>query len=379
VKYAKIPQLNDTIIYFCPKNKQSNMLNAIRNKIRRLKAGCATVFCGLSLLSLPSCGPSAEKEPDVSQVKVALSSRRLDRDLVSLDINNLAAGLTRLQQRYPDFLNFYLDTLMGFGINGHYNDSSQAIQLGLKRFLTFKDYKELFDTVYSHYPDTKSVETDLAKGFQYMKHYYPDFRVPGLVYFVSSLANWGVVSYDGVIGIGLDMFLGERYPFYRSVGQPDYMFINFRQVSIAPSVFSTLYNDRYPFQEEDKTLLAMMINKGKQQYFVAHMLPFVNAEDRIGYTRAQWEWCEANEGMIYNFFVSRQLMYEKNWQKVMRYVTYGPGSSGMPSEAPGNIGAWLGWRIVSAYAERHPELSLDQVCKEEQAEKILKEAKYKPK
>jgi hypothetical protein len=326
-----------------------------------------------------ACGPAAEKAPDVSGVKITLTARRLDRDLIGSDTNHLGAALVHLKEKYPDFLDFYLDTLMGFGIYGHYDDTAKAVELGLKRFLTYKDYKELFDTVNKHYPDTKALEADLGKGFQYMKHYYPQYRIPSLVYFVSGLANWGVVSYDGVIGVGLDMFLGENYPYYRSVGQPDYMFINFRPVSIAPSVFNTVYNDLYPFKEEDKTLLQLMLHKGKQQYFIQKMLPFVALEDRIGYTPVQLKWCEVNEALVYNFFVSKGLMYEKNWQKIMRYVTYGPGSAGMPSESPGNIGSWLGLRIISAYATQHPELSVEQICQEENAEKILKEAKYKPK
>lgn len=352
------------------------MLNDIRNKIMRHAVRCITALC---VWLFAACGSGTEKAPDLSGVKVELSSRRLDRDLAVADTTQLGTVLLRLKQQYPDFLDFYLDTLMGFGIYGNYTDTAKAVELGLKRFLTYKDYKELFDTVHQHYPDTKALETDLKEGFRYMKHYYPQYQVPSIVYFISGLANWGVVSYDGVLGIGLDMFLGEQYPYYRSVGQPDYMYINFRPVSVAPSVFSTIYTDLYPFNDEDKTLLQMMINKGKQQYFVQKMLPFVAAEDRIGYTPAQLKWCTDNEALVYNFFVSKGLMYEKNWQKIMRYVTYGPGSSGMPSESPGNIGTWLGWRIVSAYAGNHPELGLDQICQETNAEKILKEAKYKPK
>lgn len=339
----------------------------------RITALCLSVFC------YASCGPDAEKQPDISGIKTELNTMRLDKDLARADTAHLAQALTALQQQYPDFLNFYLDTLMGFGIKGNYTDTNQGIQQGLKRFLTYKDYKELFDTVAVHYPDTKKIEASLVQGFGYMKHYYPAYEVPRIVYFVSGLANWGVVTYDHVLGIGLDMFLGEHYPYYASVGQPDYMYINFRPVSIAPSVFSSVYQDIYPFSEEDKTLLDMMLRKGKQQYFLQKMLPFVAIEDRIGYTKKQLEWCEANEALIYNFFLEKGLIYEKNWQKMMRYVNYGPGSTGMPAECPGNIGTWIGLRIIQAYAREHAALSPDQIFKEENAAKILKESRYKPK
>lgn len=330
-------------------------------------------------MSFFSCKNNTETQPDVSSVKVQLNTRRLDKELRALDTNHLADGLIHLQKQYPDFLNFYLDTLMGFNINGNYVAENRGISEGLHSFLTFKDYSDLFDTVAKHYPNTIDVEKDLISGFQYLQHYYPAYKVPNVVYFVSGLSNWGVVSYDGVLGIGLDMFLGEQYPFYAAVGQPDYMYINFRKESIVPSVFSTIYNDFHPFQDEEKTLLEMMIQKGKQQYFVEKMLPFIPLEDRIGYTKAQLDWCAENEAMIYNFFLNKNLMFEKNWGVMRRFVVYGPNTSGMPPESPGNIGTWLGLQIVKAYVKEHPEMDLEKMFKEENVEQFLKQSKYKPK
>jgi hypothetical protein len=329
--------------------------------------------------SFVACTSSDEKLPDVSAIKIELKTQRLDRDLAKLDTNNLSKELQSLQQKYPDFLNFYLDTLMAFSINGNYTDTNKGIQIGLRSFLTYKDYRGLFDTVAVHFPDTKSLEQDLIKGFKYMKYYYPKYEIPKIVYFMSELSNWGVVSYDTVLGIGLDMFLGEKYPFYRSVGQPDYMLINFRPESIPSSVFSALYLNMHPYSMEDKTLLDMMLQKGKQQYFLQKVIPFIKIEDRIGYTVAQLDWCEKNEGMIYNFFLNKELIYEKNWQKMMRYVSYGPGSTGMPPEAPGNIGTWLGLQIIKAYSKANPTLTPEDIFSEKDGMKILKASKYKPK
>ena len=264
---------------------------------------CLVTLALASLLLLcNACHSNDENLPNVSKVNITIQSSRLDKDLRALDTNKLAEGLIELQKRYPTFLNFYLDTLMGFSVHQQFTNDNKAISEGVHSFLTYKDYKALFDTVAIHYPTTNDVEAELGKGFQYLSHYYPAYKIPQIVYFISGLQNWGVVSYEGVLGIGLDMFLGEKYPFYAAVGQPAYMYINFRKESIAPSVFHTIYNDFHPFEDEEKTLLEMMIQKGKQQYFVEKMLPFTKLEDRIGYTSAQVKWCNENEAMIYNFF-----------------------------------------------------------------------------
>lgn len=330
-------------------------------------------------IGIAACNSSEEKVPDVSAIKVVVKTNRLDQDMLKLDTNNLAAGLVELNKKYPEFLNFYLDTIKGLGINHNYDNANPAVNEGLRSFFSIADYRNLFDTINAHYPNTEKIDADLTKGFQYLKHYYPAYKIPPVVYFNSFLANWGVVFDGKTIGVGLDMFLGANYPYYTSVGQPEYMFINFRPESIVPSVFSTIYTDIHPYEDEEKTLLDLMIQKGKQQYFIQKMLPFTTVEDRLGYTKDQLKWAEQNEAMIYNFFLDNNLMFEKNWTKMRRFVVYGPNTAGMPAESPGNIGTWLGLQIVKAYAKENPSDDLDKMFNDKNAEQFLRKAKYKPK
>jgi uncharacterized protein YjaZ len=83
--------------------------------------------------------------------------------------------------------------------------------------------------------------------------------------------------------------------------------------------------------------------------------------------------------MIFNFFATKNLLYEKEFEKIMRYVNDGPNSTGMPAQSPGNIGTWLGFQIVKAYMEQHPKMTMQQLlATNEDAQKFLEEAKYKP-
>jgi hypothetical protein len=329
--------------------------------------------------SLYSCGESNDA-PDVSDVKITLSTRRLDQDMAKLDTNNLAVGLQQLQGKYPDFLSFYLDTLISLGTNGNYSDTNIAIQNGLRSYLTHKDYRGVFDTVIKHYPDTKKLDAELEKGFRYMKHYYPDYHVPKVVYLVSWLNNWGAFTYDStIVGIGLDMFLGERYPYYQAVGIPQYWSEQLKSGYIPVAVFKAIYRDKQPFAMEGKNLLDMMIQRGKEMYFLDHILPDAEKHTKLAYTQKQLEWCEANEALIYNFFVAQNFLYETNWQKILRYVNEGPNSAGLP-ESPGNVGTWLGWQIVKAYAAQNPKMTLEQIINDKQeAQQFLLLSKYKPK
>ncbi len=316
----------------------------------------------------------------MDEIKIDLTTQRLDRDLAAVDTNNLEAGLQQLSAKYPLFFNFYLDTLMGFGVNGNYAASNPAIQSGLRPFLSHPDIRGLFDTVAVHFPDTKKSDEELRKGFQYLKHYYPSHHIPKIVYFISGLNQWSAITYDTIIvGVGLDMFLGPQYPFYAAVQLPQYVINKCRPEYIPVNVFQAIYRGKHPFVMEGRTLLDMMIQRGKEQYFLERIIPFVNAHMRFGFSEEELEWCESNEAGIYNFFVTQNLLYETNWQKIVRYVNDGPNATGMPPESPGNIGSWVGYRIVKAFLEQRPETGMEELFRYEDAQRMLQESKYKPK
>jgi hypothetical protein len=354
-----------------------NLQSAIKVLNRRTKIISLMIVAVLLFQFSCNDGP---KHPDVSNIAIQLKSLRLDQDLAAIDTNNVAAGLQQLQTKYPDFLNFYLDTLMGFGINGHYDSSERGIKLGLQPFLAHKDIRGLFDTVQQHFPDTKSIDEALTDGFRYMKHYYPSFTAPEVIYLITGLNQWSVFTVDSsILGVGLDMYLGPQYPFYSAVQIPDYVIRHCKPEYIPVNAFQAIYRNRHPFEMEERTLLDMMIQRGKEQYFLTKVLPETADTLRFGYSKKQLDWCEKNEAEVYNFFITKNLLYDTHLQQIARYITEGPTSTGMPPESPGNIGTWLGYRIVKAYMEQHPDMKMETLFAQESAQAILQESKYKPK
>ncbi len=339
----------------------------------RLAAAAALLSMGAA-----GCG-GRDADPAVNPDKIRLSTRRFDRALAALDTNKLAAGLQSLEQKYPDFLGFYLDTLMGFRVERNFSEDNPGVRDGLHSFLTQHDYRGVFDSVHAHFPDTKSIEEDLRKGFAYYQHYFPQRRVPTVVYFTSGLNSWNAITYGDLLGIGLDMYLGPQYPFYESVGIPAYAALKLKPDYIPADVFRTLFRDTYPFENDAQSLLSMMLQRGKEQYFLEKVVPFVADTVRFGFTAAQLGWCKKSEAGILNFLASQDLLYETNLQKVTRYVTDGPASLGFPPEAPGNVGTYLGYRIVESWMERHDDATLETLLdSSHDAQRFLQESGYKP-
>ena len=331
-----------------------------------------------SVLVFASC-QSGEDTPDVSGIKVDINARRFDKDLAKTDTNALSTGLHFLHAKYPDFLDLYLDRVMGFRIEGNYDSTNPGVSQGLRGFLTHKDIRGLFDTIAVHYPETKEVDAELAKGFQYMKHYYSDYKIPNIIYFISGLNNYGAIVIDNGIGIGLDMFLGNDYPFYRSVGIQEYLKVQVSREYIPVAAFRAVYQDMHPDTLDNRPLLDIMLQKGKEQYFLSKILPFVPEATRLGYTEDQLKGANKNEAFIYNYFVQKELLYVTALTRTYSFVNEGPGVKEISEDCPGNIGTWVGLQIVKAYMEEHPKTTLEELFKPPDPQAFLRESKYKPK
>ncbi|MBS1776951.1 MAG: hypothetical protein JSS64_11800 [Bacteroidetes bacterium] len=338
-----------------------------------------TIGLLFGLWLMVGCGSGQDSRPNIKNIKVSPIVFRFDRDMAKLDTAKIEMGLMSLKKKYPEFLDFYLDNLMGFGIREDYADTSAGIRLGLRPFLAHPDIRALFDTVDKHFPNVDAPTSSLIEGFKYVKYYFPHFKVPTIVYFISGLNQWSAITLDSsLVGVGLDMYLGSQYPFYKAVQIPQYVIRKCSPEYISTNVFQAIFRDWYPVEMEDKNLLQLMLQRGKEQWFLAHILPNTPDSIRLGFTAAQLSWCEKNEALIYNFFIAQNLLYETSPNKVYRFVFDGPSTTGMPAESPGNIGTWLGYRILQAYAEMHPKVDFQQILSLPDAQKILQDSKYKP-
>lgn len=312
---------------------------------------------------------------DTSGVSIRYNSIRYDREVYNLDTTNLSRSLDSLGAKYPDFSAVYFNELTGFAMN----QDRVLFEKSLHHFLTYKDYRNLYDTVQILFPDTKSIDKELETLCKHIKYYFPSQKWGTVYYFISGLNFWSAVTVDTLIGVGLDMYLGKDYPYYASVQLPQYQIDRCEKTYIAVNVARAIQEDMFPYNPEGKTLLDLMILKGKQLVFMKKVLPSVGDELLMGYTKEQLAWCKDNEGMIWSYFAKRNLLYSTEWQEMIRYVSDGPTSTGMPPESPGNIGSWIGWQIVKKYLAKNPSISWQEMMSKKVESKILiQEATYNP-
>jgi hypothetical protein len=156
-----------------------------------------------------------------------------------------------------------------------------------------------------------------------------------------------------------------------------YISRNFEPQYITANAMKAIEQDLYPDKSGGRPLVEQMIEKGKQWYMLEKLMPTAPDSIKTGYTQSQLKWCEKNEGQVWNFFLQNNYLYTAEFDIIKNFIGEAPNTQEMSDASPGNIGQWVGWRIVQKYAEKNNKLSLDAIMKTD-SRKILSDAKYKP-
>jgi hypothetical protein len=160
---------------------------------------------------------------------------------------------------------------------------------------------------------------------------------------------------------------------------PAYISRRFEPQYIVVNCMKAVIEDIYLDRSGAKGLVEQMIEKGKQWWLLDKFLPTTPDSLKTGFTEQQLNWCEANEGLIWNdVIVTQKDLYTKDPMAIQNYIGEAPFTQSLGPSSPGNIGQWIGWQIVKKFANKNSSMSVTDVLKTD-ARKILEEAKYKPK
>jgi hypothetical protein len=335
------------------------------------------VFCTCAVLISCTCNRGShqpKKEKEISKSDINVDIVRFEKDLFACDPNNLEKSLSALQQKYPAFYNVYYTQVLNIPAAGN-----KEIQLKIMRdFLTKKAMKGLYDTVLHKFPDLHFLEENLRIAFANYKSYFPEKPVPKVFTCISEFSYSVFTATDSILGISLDKYLGSKYIYYPSVfSEYTFMIPTFDQKYMSIDCANVLAANIVAVPDDKSTLLDKMLAEGKILYTIQSMLPDKKENDIIKYSDKQWKWCQDNEAQIWSYFLEQKLLYDTRFEQ-FKYVKDGPTTYGMPKDAPGKVGAWLGWKIVQAYMKENPNYTLKQLIANQNGQQILTASKYKP-
>lgn len=343
-----------------------------------------TLFSLLFTAWLWSCQEKT-KAPDVSGIDVPLETLRFEQDFFRIDTSRISASLEALRGKYPQFTVDFVEQILGIP----WGDSSGMKELAVKQFL--RDYQPILDQATTAVGDFSRPTQEVRKGLQYVKHYFPAYPVPTkIITFVGPLDAYAegktggygdIITADG-LAVGLQLHLGGQSPIYLSQqGQqlyPLYISRRFDPAYIPVNCLKNVIDDLYPGNPQDRSLLDIMVDRGKRLYLLDLFLPGTADSLKIGYTAAQLKGCEKNEGLIWNFFTENNLLYETDGQKLKSFVGDGPKTPELGDASPGFISLYVGRQLVRAYMEKFPDTRPEALLKLD-AKTILNESRYRPK
>lgn len=309
---------------------------------------------------------------DVSGVSADVELQRLDQDLFKFRGKNDTTLIDSLRKAYDDFFTLYNKQIIGIG-----SSALKAYPSHLQSFLSdfrIQQAKQRTDEVF---PSLKALRKSLTGAFRHMKYYFPGREIPSLYTMISGF-NYSIVTDSGMIGIGLDKYLGRDYYFYGRLGWPEYQRYKMFPEKIPSDVMQAYASMEFPYQDSSDKLINRMIYQGKVKYFVKAMLPEQPDSLIFAYSENQMEWCHDNESYVWAYFLEKKLLFSNKKMIYQKYLEEGPFTSSFNRKAPARIGIWIGYQIVRAYMRKYPEVSLAGFMKNHNYQQIMNRSGYNP-
>lgn len=314
-------------------------------------------FLLLILLSfaLLGCKDDTALEEEISKIDIQFEIERFDRDFAMTTPDNLDSIKAEYPFLFPD-------------------KTPDSVWIAR---MTDPYQIELNEATSKVFPDFNDQEAEISKLFQHLKYYDKVFKEPRVITYTNFVQyrDKAIVT-DTIVLIAIDNYLGKDHEFYGGI--PRYIAENLEPSQITVDL-AKAYAQRQIFQLQKKTLLDDMIYFGKQLYFMDKMIPFKTDAEKIGYSQEQLDFAKVNEGMIWTYFVEKELLFDTDSSLSGRFIADAPFTKfylELDSETPGRLGQYIGWQIVRAYMENN-EVSLQELMQKE-AKEIFNKSNYKP-
>ncbi len=308
---------------------------------------------------------------DSDQKKIDLKINRFEEALFQINIDNVEELNDQWKKKFPVFNDVFASQIMRKG-----NQSDIEYYNELLAFVQHKDMREAYDSVRVLFKDISNIEEELELAFSQFSNDFPSYPTPQVTTFFGGF-NYGVVAYENHIAIGLENFLGQNSKYYSLIGEPKYLRFQKNKRFITSNVLEVWFNDQFGEYIGGKDLLSQLIYKGKLMYFINRLLPELPMHDKFRFSKDQMRWAEENEASIWKYMLYKDLLFSKKEKEFRTLINYAPFAKGMPSESPGRVGYYIGYKLVNSFMQNN-ELEIQQLMYLSDSRKFLKQSRYKP-
>ena len=312
-----------------------------------------------------------KRRADLTGIECDIKIERFDSLFWGLDTTRLAEEFAKLQAEHPNITPIYTENVVQFG-----HPDSAITHDTYKLFRSNKEVGKLYEDALKIYADVSDIEKDLTEAFRRAKYFLPQFPTPRVYCHVSGL-NQSLIVGEEFISLSIDNYLGADYQLYKEIGIYKYQRPNMRREKVAPDYITAWLSSEFSNSLADN-LLSDMIRYGKILYTVSVLLPKTPERVIMGYSEEQWEWVKKNEANMWNALIASKDLYTTSMMIKNQYIGDGPFTKPFTQESPGRAGTYIGWRIVENYMKHNPQISIQQLLQQPDAQMILNNSNYRP-
>jgi hypothetical protein len=221
------------------------------------------------------------------------------------------------------------------------------------------------------------LKSDIDNLFKHYAYYFPKDSIPHIVSFCSGW-NYAFAPYGNNLILSLDMYLGDTCSLYKFLPFPKYQISKMSPEYIVSDLARALLLIKTDRQQAADFLLAHAVFYGKLFYGIKALIPKTDDRLILGYTSDHMKYLSRYEHELWSYFATDNKWFVQDLKVIRAHITEGPFTAAISKECPPRIAMWVGYRMVTAFMNRNPKISLDSLYRIQDPNRILRESAYRP-
>lgn len=309
---------------------------------------------------------------DLKKINIKVEIKRFDKALFAINPDSIKESIPRLSKEFGSFFQLFGEGLIRIGKT---DDPQYASYL--ESFITDKMVNETYKKVQEVYPNLDNLNAEFTDAFKRYHYYFPNKPLPSIYSFVSGF-NQSTVLADGLLGIGLDRYLGSDCSYYPHLGIPKYSINDMKPSKITSDCMRAWAIGEFPYNDSIDNLVNNFIYEGKLMYFTKRMLPGQPDSLIFGFSPSQMKWCEKNEKQMWTYLIENKMLFITDSFIINKYINDAPFTSGFSQESPGRAVVWLGYKVVSSYLKNNKDVTFQKFMMIRDYQRIFSNSRYRP-
>jgi hypothetical protein len=220
---------------------------------------------------------------------------------------------------------------------------------------------------------TQTIQKELTEGLERLSDLSLTRQLPAIYFHVSGLRQ-NIIIADSLLSCSIDKYLGSGYPLYN-----DYLRSYQRSGMIAervvPDCLSAWLRAEHSFSGNEYVLAERMLYEGKILYVLSRSGNYPLRRS-LSLSEREELWFKEYERSLWTFINEHNRLYMPDIVSTSKFFQSAPSLFITP-DAPGNVGSFIGYRIVEQYMQT-TGISCEELMQETDFQDVLKKSKYKP-